>query len=131
MLTDPIADMLTRLRNGQRVKKSTVTIPHSKMKESIVKVLLEEGYIFNYVVNTNEKTHPELEVALKYYEGKPVITEVKRRSKPGRRVYSAIKDLSFVANGLGINILSTSKGVMSDAKARSMSLGGEVICTVF
>jgi small subunit ribosomal protein S8 len=130
-MSDVVGDMLTRIRNAQRVMKKNVNIPHSKEKESVLKVLQSEGYIRSYSVRENEKGLSDLVVELKYYEGISVIQSIVRRSKPGRRVYSSIKDLPLVSNGLGIYILSTSKGVMSDAEARRQNVGGEVICSVF
>lgn len=131
MLSDPIGDMLTRLRNGQTIRKHSVTSPYSKLRESILKVLKEEGYIRSYEVETKEGEHPSLKIELKYYDGRPVIQKIQRYSKPGRRSYSSIKNLPRVANGLGMMILSTSKGVMSDIQARALGLGGEIICSVF
>jgi small subunit ribosomal protein S8 len=129
---DSISDLITRIRNSQMAGKQTVDSPMSKNREALAKVLLEEGYIRNYSVITCEQTgHKILRIELKYFEGKPVICEIKRISKPGRRIYSSIKDLSLVKNGLGINILSTDRGIMSDTEARKQSLGGEVICSVF
>ncbi|MBI1362366.1 MAG: 30S ribosomal protein S8 [Proteobacteria bacterium] len=129
-MTDPIADMLTRIRNGQMVRKSSVRMPASKLKLSILEVLKEEGYIIGYKEVEGTK-FPELEVELKYYAGKPVISEIERISKPGLRKYSAATDIPMVRNGLGVAILSTSRGVMTDAKARTMNVGGELICRVF
>ena len=129
---DSISDLITRIRNAQMANKKTVDSPMSRAREDLVKVLESEGYIRGYSVVECEKTgHKLLRVELKYFEGKPVICEIKRISKPGRRVYSSIKDLPLVKNGLGINILSTDKGVMSDVEARKQSIGGEVICSVF
>ena len=131
-ITDSISDLITRIRNAQMVFKKTVDSPMSRTREDVLKVLLDEGYIRGYSVIECEKTkHKTLHIELKYFEGKPVISEIKRISKPGRRIYSSIKDLPLVRNGLGINILSTNKGVMSDTEARKQSLGGEVICSVF
>jgi small subunit ribosomal protein S8 len=130
-ILDPVGDMLTRIRNAQRVFKKTAAIPHSKQKEQILSVLVEEGYIRGYRSEKDCCGHPILVAELKYSENMPVIREIHRVSKPGRRVYSKIKDLPLVFNGLGINILSTPKGIMSDVQARRQSLGGEVICSVF
>ncbi len=131
-IVDSISDLITRIRNAQMSNKKTVDSPMSRSREDLVKVLQSEGYIRGYsVVDCPETGHKILRVELKYFEGKPVICEIKRVSKPGRRVYSSIKDLKLVKNGLGINILSTDRGVMSDVEARKLSLGGEVICTVF
>lgn len=129
MLTDPIADMLTRIRNAQCAKLAYIELFSSKMKVAILEVLKTEGYIADYQVEKSSK--PVVTVQLKYVGGKPVINEIKRESKPGRRVYTKIKDLKKFYNGLGIRILSTPKGVMSDHQARRMNLGGELICSVF
>ena len=131
-IVDSISDLVTRIRNAQMAFKKTVDSPMSRTREDLVKVLLNEGYIRGYSVVECEKTkHKILRIELKYFEGNPVISEIKRISKPGRRVYSSIKDLSFVKNGLGINILSTDRGIMSDTEARKQSIGGEIICSVF
>ena len=130
-MNDPIGDMLTRIRNGQMRGKSTVSSPASKLRGWVLDVLADEGYIRGYEKTTDEKGHPALEISLKYYEGTPVIRELKRVSKPGRRVYMAVNDIPTVRQGLGVSIVSTSKGVMSDASARSNNVGGEVLCTVF
>jgi small subunit ribosomal protein S8 len=129
-MTDPIADMLTRIRNGQTVRKGSVRMPASKLKCAILDVLKEEGYINGYKMVEGAK-FPEIEVELKYYSGKPVISEIERISKPGLRKYSAASDIPMVRGGLGVAILSTSRGVMTDAKARTMNVGGELICRVF
>jgi small subunit ribosomal protein S8 len=129
-LTDPLGDMLTRIRNAQLRGKSTVTTPKSRLRANVLEVLQSEGYIRGWgEVEKDGRT--ELEIQLKYYEGAPVISEIKRISKPGRRVYSSIKDLGLVRNGLGISILSTPKGVMSDQAARTENVGGEVLCRVY
>lgn len=129
---DSISDLITRIRNAQMANKKTVDSPLSRAREDLVKVLVSEGYVRGYSVVDCEKTGRKvLRVELKYYDGKPVIYEIKRISKPGRRVYSSIKDLSLVKNGLGINILSTDQGVMSDVEARKRSVGGEILCSVF
>jgi small subunit ribosomal protein S8 len=130
-MTDPIADLLTRIRNGQRAKKQSVPCPHSVEKEGLVKVLEEEGYIRTYRVENAPNGHKQLQIELKYYDSAPVIRTIDRVSKPGRRVYSSISTLAKVANGLGISILSTNKGIISDAKARELSVGGEILCRVF
>lgn len=130
-ITDPIADLLTRIRNGQRAHKHSVGCPHSIEKEGIVKVLHEEGYIRHYQVENSKEGHKQLKIELKYHENKPVIRSIDRISKPGRRVYSPIANLAKVANGLGISVLSTNKGIVSDAKARELTVGGEVLCRVF
>lgn len=130
-MTDPLSDLLTRIRNGQRANKSAVMSPASKMRVSVLEVLQREGYIRGYALQDDENGLPQLRIELKYYEGAPVIREVHRVSKPGRRVYSKIRDLQRVYNGLGISILSTPRGVLSDAEARAANVGGEVLCTVF
>jgi small subunit ribosomal protein S8 len=130
-MTDPLGDMLTRIRNAQMRGKSTVTTPASRLRIWVLDVLKDEGYIRGYEKTTGENGHPALEISLKYYEGTPVIRELKRVSTPGRRVYLSVKDLPQVRQGLGVSIVSTSKGVMSDAHARQANVGGEVLCTVF
>jgi small subunit ribosomal protein S8 len=131
MMTDPIGDMLTRIRNGQRAKKAQVNSPASKLRARLLDVLQREGYIRGYTKFEMDSGKPELSIELKYYEGEPVIREISRVSKPGRRVYSSIKDLPTIYNGLGISILSTPQGVMSDSEARLANVGGEVLCRVF
>ncbi|MFN3209720.1 MAG: 30S ribosomal protein S8 [Roseovarius sp.] len=130
-MNDPIGDMLTRLRNAGMRGKSTVMVPASKMRVRVLEVLADEGYIRGFENATDERGHPAIEVSLKYFEGAPVIREMKRVSKPGRRVYMGVNDIPSVRQGLGVSIVSTSKGVMSDANARSQNVGGEVLCTVF
>jgi small subunit ribosomal protein S8 len=130
-MNDPIGDMLTRIRNAQMRGKSTVSTPASKMRERVLEVLADEGYIRGFERSTDRNGHPTIEIALKYYEGTPVIRELKRISKPGRRVYLGVDNVPSVRQGLGVAIVSTSKGVMSDANARSANVGGEVLCTVF
>ena len=130
-MNDPLGDMLTRIRNAQMRGKSTVQSPASKLRAWVLDVLTAEGYIRGYEHSTDKDGHPALEISLKYYEGTPVIREVKRVSKPGRRVYMGVKDIPQVRQGLGISIVSTPRGVMSDAAARSANVGGEVLCTVF
>ncbi|MDK3018681.1 30S ribosomal protein S8 [Pseudodonghicola flavimaris] len=130
-MNDPIGDMLTRIRNSQMRGKSTVLTPASKLRAWVLDVLADEGYIRGYEAVTGENGHPALEISLKYFEGEPVIRELKRVSKPGRRVYMGVKDIPQVRQGLGVSIVSTPKGVMSDANARSANVGGEVLCTVF
>ena len=130
-MNDPLGDMLTRIRNAQMRGKSTVRTPASKLRAWVLDVLKAEGYIRGYEETTTEAGHKELEISLKYYEGTPVIREVKRVSKPGRRVYMGVKEIPSVRNGLGVSIISTPKGVMSDANARAANVGGEVLCTVF
>lgn len=131
MMTDPLGDMLTRIRNGQMARKSAVTAPASRLRANVLEVLKREGYIRGYSQADQRAGVAELTIELKYHEGAPVIREISRVSKPGRRVYSKIKDLSKVSNGLGISILSTPRGVMSDAEARAANVGGEVLCQVF
>ncbi len=128
-MTDPIADMLTRIRNAQQANKVDVSMPSSKVKISIAKVLEEEGYISAFNVNEVEGK-ATLTVTLKYFEGKAVISEINRVSRPGLRVYKSANDLPRVIGGLGVAIVSTSKGVMADRKARSLGQGGEVLCAV-
>lgn len=128
-MSDPIADLLTRVRNGQQAGKVSVDMPSSKVKESIAKVLKEEGYIESYAVESGEKK-PTLSVTLKYYLGKPVISKIKRVSRPGLRIYRGSDELPTVIGGLGIAIISTSQGVMSDRAARTAGHGGEVLCVV-
>ena len=130
-MNDPIADMLTRIRNAQMRGKSVVQTPASKLRGWVLDVLADEGYIRGYEKVTGGNGHPALEISLKYYEGIPVIRELKRVSKPGRRVYMSANDIPEVRQGLGVSIVSTSKGVMSDAAARNAKVGGEVLCTVF
>jgi small subunit ribosomal protein S8 len=131
MMTDPLGDMLTRIRNGQMARKTSVTAPASRLRANVLEVLKREGYIRDYSEAPVRTGISELTIELKYHEGQPVIREISRVSKPGRRVYSKIKDLPKVSNGLGISILSTPRGVMSDAEARVANVGGEVLCQVF
>lgn len=126
---DPIADMLTRIRNAQAAHMKTVSMPSAKIKVAIANVLKAEGYILDFQVDSDEKK-PELTVTLKYFEGKPVIETIKRISRTSRRVYKQAKDLEKVLGGLGIAIVSTSKGVMTDKQARLANLGGEILCEV-
>jgi len=130
-MNDPIGDMLTRIRNASLRGKSTVETPASKGRARVLDVLAEEGYIRGYENTTGKDGHPAIQISLKYYDGAPVIREVKRVSKPGRRVYLGVKDIPLVRQGLGVSIVSTSRGVMSDASARAANVGGEVLCTVF
>lgn len=130
-VNDPIGDMLTRIRNASLRGKSTVSTPASKLRAWVLDVLASEGYIRGYERNETENGQGELVISLKYFEGTPVIREVKRVSKPGRRVYKSVKEIPSVRNGLGVSIVSTPKGVMSDAAARAANVGGEVLCTVF
>ena len=131
MMTDPLADMLTRIRNGQRARKSAVLSPASKLRSSLLDVLKREGYIRGYSSAESDTGKPAFSIELKYQEGRPVIAELHRVSKPGRRVYSGIKDLPRYYDGLGISILSTPRGVLSDNEARQQNVGGEVLCRVF
>ena len=130
-MNDPIGDMLTRIRNAQMRHKSTVLTPAAKLRAWVLDVLADEGYIRGYEKVTGKDGHPALEISLRYYEGAPVIRELKRVSKPGRRVYMSVKDLPAPRQGLGVSIVSTPRGVMSDANARAANVGGEVLCTVF
>lgn len=129
MMTDPIADMLTRIRNGQNARKVSVSMPASQAKEAIARVLEDEGYITGYAT-TGEGAEKSLTVELKYFEGRPVIENIERTSRPGLRIYRGKDELPRVLGGLGVAIVSTSAGVMSDAKAREQGIGGEVICVV-
>ncbi len=131
ILNDPLGDMLTRIRNAQMRSKSTVNTPASKLRGWVLDVLASEGYIRGYEAADNADGRPEFEISLKYFDGEPVIRELKRISKPGRRVYVSVREVPQVRNGLGVSIVSTSKGVMSDARARVENVGGEVLCTVF
>ncbi len=130
-MTDPIGDMLTRIRNGQRARKNSVTAPASKLRSSVLEVLKREGYIRGYSQHELRPGISEIKIELKYHDGDPVIRKINRVSTPGRRVYSKLKDLSMVYDGLGISILSTPMGVMSDNEARDANVGGEVLCQVF
>ena len=130
-MTDPLGDMLTRIRNAHLRRKSTVRTPASKLRGWVLDVLETEGYIRGYEKLENEPGKPEFEISLKYFDGQPVIRELHRVSTPGRRVYMSAKDLPQVRNGLGVSIVSTSRGIMSDARARTENVGGEVLCTVF
>ena len=128
-MSDPIADLLTRIRNAQMVSKASVRVPSSKVKAAIAQVLQDEGYIDSFEVK-NEDGKPVLEIALKYYAGRPVIERIERVSRPGLRVYKGSKTLPQVMNGLGVAIVTTPKGVMTDRKARATGVGGEVLCYV-
>ncbi len=130
-LMDPIGDMFTRIRNGQMRLLNSIDVPVSNFRLKILEVLKQEGYILNYFIEKKEKNKKNLKVDLKYYEGAPVIKEIKRISKPGRRVYSRATSIPKIQNGLGLAIVSTPKGVMSDIEARKNNLGGEIICRVF
>lgn len=130
-LSDPLGDLLTRIRNAYGRKKTKVTSPASSLRVRVLEVLKAEGYIRDYAKVDYDNGKSELEIELKYYEGAPVIREIARVSKPGRRVYVSVKSIPSVANGLGISILSTPKGVMADHQAREQNVGGEVLCQVF
>ncbi len=130
-VSDPLGDMLTRIRNAVGRKKTKVTTPASKLRARVLDVLQSEGYIRGYTQSEFENGKAEIEIELKYYEGVPVIREITRVSKPGRRVYVSVKSIPQVANGLGISILSTPKGVMADHDAREQNVGGELLCRIF
>ena len=130
-VSDPLGDMLTRIRNAQMRNRSKVSTPASKLRARVLDVLREEGYIRGYAEIEYGGGKTEFEIELKYYDGAPVIRDIKRVSTPGRRVYSSVQDLPTIANGLGVAILSTPKGVMSDTRARAENVGGEVLCSVF
>jgi len=130
-MNDPIGDMLTRIRNAQMRRRPKVSTPASNMRARVLDVLTEEGYIRGYARVEQKGIEAEFEIELKYYNGQPAIREIQRVSTPGRRVYSPVKDLKNVRNGLGVAILSTPKGVMSDSRAREENVGGEIICNVF
>ncbi len=130
-MSDPLGDMLTRIRNGQRARLSSVSSPASQLRANVLDVLAREGYIRGYAQQEGGPGRRELRIELKYHEGEPAIREIRRVSKPGRRVYSKVADLPRVYNGLGISILSTPRGVMSDNEARAANVGGEVLCRVF
>ena len=130
-LTDPIGDMFSRIRNGQMRSLNYIVIPSSNFRKNILEILKNEGYIKDFFIEKKENNKTSLKISLKYYEGDPVIKEIKRISKPGRRVYSRATSIPKVMNGLGIAILSTPKGVMSDIEARKNNVGGEIICKVF
>lgn len=128
-MSDPIADMLTRIRNAQSTNKQTVSMPSSKLKGAIASVLKDEGYIDDFAVQSVDGK-PQLNISLKYYSGRPVIEKIERVSRPGLRIYRGNQDIPVVMNGLGVTIVSTSKGVMTDRKARAAGVGGEVLCVV-
>ena len=130
-VTDPIGDLLARIRNAQQRGKSKVTTPASKLRERLLEVLQQEGYIRGFSVAQHDGGKAEIEIELKYFDGEPVIRKIQRVSKPGRRVYASVETLPVVYRGLGISIVSTSKGVMSDTEARAQNVGGEVLCSVF
>jgi len=130
-INDPLGDMLTRIRNAQLRRRPKVVTPASNLRAHVLDVLAEEGYIRGYARVDYSGGRSEFEIELKYFDGEPVIKDIKRVSTPGRRVYSSVKDLPTVANGLGVAILSTPKGVMSDSRARTENVGGEILCNVF
>jgi small subunit ribosomal protein S8 len=129
-MNDPLGDLLSRIRNAQMRNKSKVSSPNSRLRESVLEVLKTEGYIRGFSV-TEREGRSELDIELKYFEGEPVIREIERISKPGRRVYASVRNLPRINNGLGVAIVSTPKGVMADHDARDANVGGEVLCTVF
>ena len=129
-MTDPIADLLTRIRNGQQIKKQKISCPASKTKVSILKVLKEEGFIRDYEIVETEK-RKNIEISLKYHYGEPVIKEITRVSKPGLRVYSSVKNMPVYKNNMGVSILSTSKGIMTNFSAKEANIGGEIICRIY
>ncbi len=130
-LNDPIGDMITRIRNAQSRTKSKVSTPGSKLRKSVLEVLKSEGYIRDYATLEHSDGRTEFEIELKYFDGTPVIREIERVSKPGRRVYVSVRNLPRINNGLGVAIVSTPKGVMADHAAREANVGGEILCTVF
>ena len=130
-VNDPLSDLIARIKNAATRKRSKVLTPASKLRERVLDVLQQEGYIRGYQLLEAPGEHPQFEIELKYFDGQPVIAEIARVSKPGRRVYSSIRDLKPIKNGLGISILSTPKGVMSDTAARDANVGGEVLCRVY
>ncbi|MFZ1110137.1 MAG: 30S ribosomal protein S8 [Rhodomicrobium sp.] len=130
-VSDPLGDMLTRIRNAQMRNRPKVSTPASKLRARVLDVLREEGYIRGYAEIEYGRGKTEFEIELKYFDGAPVIRDIKRVSTPGRRVYSSVQDLPTIANGLGVAILSTPKGVMSDTRARAENVGGEILCSVF
>ena len=129
-MNDPLGDLLTRIRNAQMRNKSKVSSPNSRLRESVLEVLKSEGYIRGYAV-VEKDGRSEIEIELKYFDGEPVIREIERVSKPGRRVYTSVKNMQRINNGLGVTIVSTPKGVMADHDARDANVGGEILCTVF
>ena len=129
-MNDPLGDLLSRIRNAQMRNKSKVTSPNSRLRESVLEVLKVEGYIRGYAV-VEKDGRSEIEIELKYFDGEPVIREIERVSKPGRRVYTSVRNMPRINNGLGVTIVSTPKGVMADHDARDANVGGEILCTVF
>lgn len=130
-MTDPLGDMITRIRNAAMRRKSSLSTPGSRLRMNVLEVLQSEGYIRGYTVTEHDNGRSEIDIELKYFDGQPAIKKIERISKPGRRVYSSVATLPRVANGLGVSILSTSQGVMSDHDARERNLGGEILCQVF
>ena len=130
-MTDPIGDLITRIRNAQQRAKSKVSTPASKLRERVLEVLKTEGYIRGYATVAHSDGRSEIEIELKYFDGAPVIREIARVSKPGRRVYASVRNLPRINNGLGVAVVSTPKGVMADHAARDANVGGEILCTVF
>lgn len=130
MNTDPIADLLTRVRNALSKQKANVSVPYSSLKESLVKILRQEGYIESYIVGKDESSMQNMVIKLKYYNDQPVIRHIQRISKPGQRIYTNYKKIPRILGGLGIAIISTSKGLMTDHSARSQKIGGEVVCKI-
>ncbi|HRY24535.1 MAG: 30S ribosomal protein S8 [Geminicoccaceae bacterium] len=130
-MSDPLGDMLTRIRNGQMAQKASVRSPASNLRRNVLEVLQREGYIRGYVADEVIDGKSEISIELKYHNGEPVIRELRRVSKPGRRIYAGVRELPEIYNGLGIAILSTPRGVLSDSEAREAKVGGEVLCTVF
>ncbi len=130
-MTDPLGDMLTRIRNGQQARKTKITSPASRLRTNVLEVLKREGFIRGFSQQKIRTGISEIEIELKYHDGDPVIREISRVSTPGRRVYSGVKDLPRVYDGLGISILSTPRGVLSDSEARDQNVGGEILCQVF
>ena len=129
-MTDPISDLLTRIRNGQQVKKATISCPSSNIKLAILKVMKEEGYIRDFTLSEDTKGKV-IQISLKYFHGEPVIKEIVRISKPGLRVYSSVKNMPVYKNNMGVSIISTSRGVMTNFKAKEINIGGEVICRIY
>ena len=129
-MTDPISDLLTRIRNGQQVKKASITCPSSNIKLAILKVMKEEGYIRDFTLSEDTKGKV-IQISLKYFHGEPVIKEIVRISKPGLRVYSSVKNMPVYKNNMGVSIISTSRGVMTNFKAKEINIGGEVLCRIY
>lgn len=130
-MSDPLANMLAAIRNGQMATKSSIAVPSSKLKKAVLAVLAAEGYIRNFEETTDNNNKPALKIELKYFEGQPVIKQIKRLSSPGRRVYAQVGNMPKIHNGLGVVVVSTSKGVISDYEARRQNIGGELLCSVY